>query len=78
MWVGYIQINNDNQDVEQILVSEHSTRQEAHIAAVALADSLVGVDNVLEVQRGYKDSETTFASRVQYDIPPTEQQRNPS
>lgn len=77
MKVGYIQRNSEGV-VEQVIHSTHDSREEAHIAAVALADSLVGNDNIFEVQRGYPDTETTFIARVSYDIPPTDAQRNPS
>lgn len=77
MQVGYLQLNSEGV-AEQVIHSTHSSREEAHTAAVALADSLVGNDNVLEVQRGYPTSETTFHPRVIYNVPPTNAQRNPS
>jgi len=77
MKVGYIQRNPEG-GVEQVIHSTHDSREEAHVAAVALADSLVGNDNIFEVQRGYPDTETTFKARVSYNIPPTDEQRNPS
>lgn len=77
MRVGYIRIN-ENDKFEQVLHSEHATREEAHSAAVALADSLVGTENIVEVQRGYANGETTFSARVTYNVPPTDEQRNPS
>ena len=77
MKVGYIQRNSEGV-VEQVIHSTHDSREEAHVAAVALADSLVGNDNIFEVQRGYPDTETTFKARVSYSIPPTDAQRNPS
>lgn len=77
MQVGYLQLNSEG-TTEQVIHSTHSSREEAHTAAVVLADSLVGNDNVLEVQRGYPNSETTFHPRVSYNIPPTDAQRNPS
>ncbi len=77
MKVGYIQRNSEGV-VEQVIHSTHDSREEAHVAAVALADSLVGNDNIFEVQRGYPNSETTFKARVSYNIPPTDEQRNPS
>ena len=77
MRVGYTRINADGV-AEQVLHSEYSSREEAHTAAVALADSLVGTENIIEVQRGYANGETTFQPRVSYDVPPTDQQRNPS
>ena len=77
MRVGYIRIN-ENGEFEQVLHSEHTTREEAHTAAVTLADSLVGTENIVEVQRGYANGETTFSTRVIYDVPLTDAQRNPS
>ena len=77
MKVGYIQRNSEGV-VEQVIHSTHDSREEAHVAAVALADSLVGNDNIFEVQRGYPNSETTFKARVSYNIPPTDEQSNPS
>lgn len=77
MQVGYLQLNSEGA-TEQVIHSTHGSREEAHTAAVVLADSLVGNDNVLEVQRGYPNSETTFHPRVSYNIPPTDAQRNPS
>jgi len=77
MQVGYLQLNSEG-TTEQVIHSTHSSREEAHTAAVALADSFVGNDNVLEVQRGYPNSETTFHPRVSYNVPPTDAQRNPS
>ena len=77
MRVGYLRVGTDGR-LEQVFSSEHTSRQEAHAAAVALADSLVGTDGVVEVQRGYENGETTFCPRVIYDIPPTDEQRNPS
>lgn len=77
MRVGYLRINADGV-IEQVLHSEHTTREAAHTAAVALADSLVGTENIVEVQRGYENGETTFHPRVIYNVPPTEAQRNPS
>ena len=77
MRVGYIRINVDGV-TEQVLHNEYSSREEAHTAAVALADSLVGAENIVEVQRGYANGETTFQPRVIYNIPPTDAQRNPS
>lgn len=77
MKVGYIQRNPEGV-LEQVIHSTHDSREEAHIAAVALADSLVGNANVFEVQRGYPDTETTFKARVSYNVPPTDTQRNPS
>ena len=77
MRVGYTRINADGV-VEQVLHSEHDTREEAHTAAVALADSLVDTADVVDVQRGYANGETTFQPRVIYSIPPTDEQRSPS
>jgi len=77
MRVGYTRINADGL-TEQVLHSEHGSREEAHTAAVALADSLVDTADVVAVQRGYANGETTFSSRVTYNIPPTDEQRNPS
>ena len=77
MRVGYTRINADGV-TEQVLYSEHSSREEAHTAAVALADSLVDTADVVEVQRGYANGETTFQPRVIYNVPPTNAQRNPS
>jgi hypothetical protein len=77
MRVGYTRINADGL-TEQVLHSEHGSREEAHTAAVALADSLVDTADVVAVQRGYANGETTFSSRVTYNIPPTDAQRNPS
>ncbi|MDB4358111.1 hypothetical protein N9Z29_00365 [bacterium] len=77
MRVGYTRINADGL-TEQVLHSEHDTREEAHTAAVALADSLVDTADVVDVQRGYANGETTFQPRVIYNVPPTDEQRNPS
>ena len=77
MKVGYIQRNSEGV-VEQVIHSTHDSREEAHTAAVALADSLVGNDSIIEVSRGYPDSDTTYVPRVSYNIPPTDEQRNPS
>lgn len=77
MKVGYLQKNSEGVE-ERIIHSTHDTREEAHTAAVALADSLVGNDNILQVERGYALNETTFVPRVSYNIPPTDEQRNPS
>ena len=77
MRVGYLRINAEGV-TEQVLHSEYSSREEAHTAAVALADSLVGTENIIEVQRGYANGETTFQPRVIYNVPPTDAQRNPS
>lgn len=76
MRVGYTRINAEGV-VEQVVHSEHDTREEAHTAALALADSLVDTADVVNVQRGYATGETTFSSRVVYNIPPTDEQRNP-
>ena len=48
MKVGYIQRNSEGV-VEQVIHSTHDSREEAHVAAIALADSLVGNDNIFEV-----------------------------
>ncbi len=77
MRVGYLRINAEGV-TEQVLHSEYSSREEAHTAAVALADSLVGTENIIEVQRGYANGEATFHPRVIYNVPPTDAQRNPS
>ena len=77
MNVGYKQTNSEGV-VEQIKHSEYSSREEAHTAAVALADSFVGNTNIIEVSRGYPIDETTYKPRVAYSIPPTDAQRNPS
>jgi len=78
MNVGYLQVNSEGR-LEQVKHSEHSSREEAHTAAIALADSLVGnSNNILEVSRGYPISDTEYEARVRYDIPPTDKQRNPS
>lgn len=77
MKVGYLQINSEGV-AEQVIHSTHDTREAAHLAAVALADSFVGSDNIIEVQRGYLITETSFHPRVIYNIPPTDAQRNPS
>tara|TARA_B100000768_G_C10968644_1_gene244783 strand:+ start:293 stop:526 length:234 start_codon:yes stop_codon:yes gene_type:complete len=77
MKVSYLQKNSDGIE-ERIIHSTHDTREEAHTAAVTLADSLVGNDNILQVERGYASNETTFIPRVSYNIPPTDEQRNPS
>lgn len=77
MRVGYTRINAEGL-TEQVLHSNHDSREEAHTAAVALADSLVDTADVVDVQRGYATGETTFQPRVIYNIPPTDEQRNPS
>jgi hypothetical protein len=77
MQVGYL-IKREDNTTEQVIHSSHSSREEAHTAAVALADSLVGNDNILQVERGYAVSETAYLARVVYNIPPTDEQRNPS
>lgn len=77
MVVGYLQWNAEGV-VTQVIHSEHTTREEAHTAAVALADSLVGNDSIIEVQRGYQNTEETFSPRVMYNVPPTDEQRNPT
>lgn len=77
MQVGYL-IKREDNTTEQVIHSSHSSREEAHTAAVALADSLVGNDNILQVERGYALNETTFVPRVSYNVPPTDAQRNPS
>ncbi len=77
MRVCYIQINEEGTE-EQVLHSDFDTREEAHESAVALADSLVGNGNVLEVIRGFPLTETTAHPLVSYSIPPTDKQRNPS
>jgi hypothetical protein len=77
MRVGYTRINADG-ITEQVLHSNHDSREEAHTAAVALADSLVDTPDVVDVQRGYAIGETFFQPRVIYNIPPTDAQRNPS
>lgn len=77
MYVGYYQKNSEGV-TEHIYSSSHSTREEAHTAAVALADSLVGNSSVIEVVRGYQVSETEYKPRVAYSVPPTDEQRNPS
>lgn len=77
MYVGYYQKDSEGV-VEHIYSSSHATRAEAHTAAVALADSLVNNDNVVEVVRGYQVSDTEYKPRVSYNIPPTDAQRNPS
>ena len=77
MYVGYHQKDSEGV-VEHIYSSSHDTRAEAHTAAVALADSLVDSDNVVEVVRGYQISDTEYRPRVSYNVPPTDEQRNPS
>lgn len=77
MQVGYL-IKREDNTTEQVIHSSHSSREEAHVVAVALADSLVGNDTIIEVQRGYPDTETTFVPKVAYNVPPTDEQRNPS
>jgi hypothetical protein len=77
MYVGYYQKNSEGV-VEHIYSSSHDTREEAHTAAVALADSLVSNSNVIEVVRGYQVSDTEYRPRVAYNVPPTDAQRNPS
>lgn len=77
MYVGYYKKNSEGV-VEHIYSSSHDTRAEAHTAAVALADSLVGNDNVIEVVRGYQVSDAEYRPRVAYNVPPTDEQRNPS
>jgi hypothetical protein len=77
MQVGYL-IKKEDNTTEQVIHSSHSSREEAHTAALALADSLVGDDTIIEVQRGYPDTETTFVPKVAYNVPPTDKQRNPS
>ena len=77
MQVGYL-IKREDNTTEQVIHSSHSSREEAHVAAVSLADSLVGNDTIIEVQRGYPDTETTFVAKVAYNVPPTDEQRNPS
>jgi|SaaInl25SG_5_DNA_1037380.scaffolds.fasta_scaffold00328_9 hypothetical protein len=78
MNVGYLQVDSEGR-LEQVKHSEHDSREEAHTAAIALADSLVGnSNNILEVSRGYPISETEYVARVRYSIPPTDKQRNPS
>ena len=77
MRVCYIQINEEGLE-EQVFHGDFNTRQEAHQSAVALADSLVGNENVFEVIRGFPVSETDANPLVSYNIPPTEKQRNPS
>jgi len=77
MQVGYL-IKKEDNTTEQVIHSSYSSREEAHTAAVTLADSLVGNDSIIEVSRGYSDSDTTYVPRVAYNIPPTDAQRNPS
>lgn len=77
MYVGYYQKDSEGV-VEHIYSSSHDTRAEAHTAAVALADSLVSNNNVIEVVRGYQVSDTEYRPRVSYNVPPTDAQRNPS
>jgi len=77
MVVGYLHWNAEGV-VTQVIHSEHTTREEAHTAAVALADSLVNDSSIIEVQRGYQNTEETFSPRVMYNVPPTDSQRNPS
>lgn len=77
MQIGYLQVNSEGA-TEQVIHSTHGSREEAHTAAVALADSLVGTADIVEVQRGYANGETTFHPRVIYNVPPTDAQRNPS
>lgn len=77
MYVGYYQKNSEGV-VEHIYSSSHDTREEAHTTAVALADSLVSNSNVIEVVRGYQVSDTEYRPRVAYNVPPTDEQRNPS
>ena len=76
MYVGYTRLINNT--VERVFHSTPATREEAHTAAVALADSLVGTENILEVERGYQLNENTFRPYVVYNVPPTDEQRNPS
>lgn len=77
MKVGYLQKNSDGVE-ERIIHSTHDTREEAHTAAVALADSFIDNDNIIQVERGYPINETSYLPRVTYSIPPTDEQRNPS
>ena len=77
MKVGYLQRNFDGVE-ERIIHNTYNTKEEAHTAAVALADSLVGNGNIVQVERGYPLTEDTYLPRVCYDIPPTDSQRNPS
>lgn len=77
MKVGYLQKTSDGSE-ERIVHSTHDTREKAHTAAVALADSFVGNDNILQVERGYAIDDTTYLPRVTYNVPPTDEQRNPS
>jgi len=77
MKIGYLQRNADGVE-ERTIHSTYDTREEAHTAAVALADSFVGNDNIVQVERGYPLTEDTYLPRVSYDIPPTDKQRNPS
>lgn len=77
MYVGYYQRSSEG-TVEHIYSSSHDTREEAHTAAVALADTLVDNDSVVEVVRGYQVSETEYRPRVAYSVPPTDAERNPS
>lgn len=77
MYVGYYQKNSDGVK-EHIYSSSHATREEAHTAAVALADTLVDNDSVIEVVRGYQVSETEYRPRISYSVPPTDAERNPS
>jgi len=75
MYVAHI-IKTDSGE-ERVFHAHYATRDEAHAGAVALADSLVGTDNVVHVERGYQPDEAKFMPRVHYDIPPTDSQRNP-
>ena len=77
MYVGYLQKDAEGV-VSRVKHSEHSTREEAHTAAVALADSLADSTSVIQVERGYPLDETTYVPRVIYNVPPTDEQRNPS
>lgn len=77
MKVGYLQKTSDGSE-ERIVHSTHETREEAHAAAVALADSFVGNENILHVERGYAVDDTTYLPRVTYSVPPTDEQRNPT
>ena len=77
MYVGYLQKDVEGV-VSRVKHSEHSTREEAHTAAVALADSLVNNTTVIQVERGYPLDETMYVPRVIYSVPPTDAQRNPS
>lgn len=75
MYVGYHQINSEGV-LEHVYSSTHETREEAHHAAIALADSLTGNDSVIEVVRGYQTSPTEYRPKVCYSVPPTDEQRN--